>query len=129
MTILEKLQAKGQASALVLNPPEEAAGALGEIAAAMRLSRKAGKGPYGLILVYVRDAAQLAASLERARTLMIDAELLWFAYPKKTSTRYASDLGRDSGWETLGTLGYRPVRQIALDGDWTALRFTHRSKG
>lgn len=37
---------------------------------------------------------------------------MWFAY-----------LNRDTGWQTLGDLGFEPVRQIAIDEDWSALRF------
>lgn len=122
-----KLQAKGAASALVLNAPKEAAGLASEIQAVMKTSKTAGKGPYGLILAFVRDSVEFASTLQKIRPIMIDASVLWFAYPKKTSKRYDSDLDGDSGWETMGTLGYQAVRQIALDGDWAALRFVHNS--
>lgn len=127
MTLIDKLQAKGLANALVLNAPAEASSLVGEIAAAMKTSKAAGKGPYGLILAFCRDSVQFASALERIRVTMIESPRLWFAYPKKTSKRYVSDLTRDSGWETLKTLGYSPVRQIALDEDWSALRFVHNS--
>lgn len=59
---------------------------------------------------------------------LIDAQLegdgiLWVAYPKGSSKRYHCDFNRDSGWEILGKLGYEPVRQVAIDEDWSALRF------
>lgn len=49
--------------------------------------------------------------------------LLWIAYPKGSSKRYQCDFNRDTGWEILGKLGYEPVRQVAIDEDWSALRF------
>jgi hypothetical protein len=49
--------------------------------------------------------------------------LLWFAYPKGSSKRYRCDFNRDTGWEVLGAAGYEPVRQVAIDEDWSALRF------
>jgi hypothetical protein len=49
--------------------------------------------------------------------------VLWFAYPKQTSKRYTSDLNREVCWEVLKTVSLRPVRQIAIDDDWSALRF------
>ncbi len=49
--------------------------------------------------------------------------LLWFAYPKGTSKRYKCDFNRDNGWAVLGSLGFEPVRMIAIDEDWSALRF------
>lgn len=47
------------------------------------------------------------------------------AYPKKSSKRYASDLSRDESWQPLGDLGMEPVRQVAIDPDWSAVRFRH----
>jgi len=48
---------------------------------------------------------------------------VWFAYPKGSSKRYECDFKRDTGWRTLGQAGFEPVRQIAIDEDWTTLRF------
>jgi len=59
---------------------------------------------------------QLAARLEGDATL-------WFAYPKGTSRRYTCDFNRDTGWDAVGRIGFEPVRQVALDEDWSALRF------
>jgi hypothetical protein len=60
-----------------------------------------------------------AAIAERAQG---DA-VVWFAYPKATSKRYKSEIHRDTGWQALGEAGFEPVRAIAIDEDWTALRF------
>ena len=49
--------------------------------------------------------------------------ILWFAYPKGTSRKYTSEINRDRGWQTLGALGFEPVRAVAIDEDWSALRF------
>ena len=49
--------------------------------------------------------------------------LVWVAYPKKSSTRYRSEINRDHGWQPLGDLGFEGVRQIAVDEDWSAVRF------
>ena len=48
---------------------------------------------------------------------------LWFAYPKKSSRKYCSDIYRDHGWEVLIDRGMHPVRQVSVDDDWSALRF------
>ena len=49
--------------------------------------------------------------------------IVWFAYPKGTSKRYTCAFNRDTGWKALGDAGFEPVRQVAIDEDWTALRF------
>ncbi len=33
------------------------------------------------------------------------------------------DFNRDTGSDALGAIGFEAVRQIAIDEDWTALRF------
>ena len=48
---------------------------------------------------------------------------MWFAYPKGTSKRYKSEINRDTGWQALGKSGFEPVRAVAIDEDWSALRF------
>jgi hypothetical protein len=49
--------------------------------------------------------------------------VLWFAYPKGTSKRHASEINRDTGWESLKSAGFETVRLVAIDADWSALRF------
>jgi hypothetical protein len=39
------------------------------------------------------------------------------------SSGIESDLTRDEGWAPLFDAGLRPVRQIAIDDTWSALRF------
>ncbi len=48
---------------------------------------------------------------------------LWMAYPKGKSRRYTSDISRDRGWQTVEETGFRRVSQVAIDTDWSALRF------
>jgi hypothetical protein len=60
--------------------------------------------------------------------------LLWFAYPKGASKRYTCEFNRDKGWDVLLASGFDCVRQVAIDEDWSALRFrriefiNHRSR-
>ena len=48
---------------------------------------------------------------------------LWMAYPKGTSRRYTTDINRDRGWDNVESTGFRRVSQVAIDEDWSALRF------
>ena len=54
--------------------------------------------------------------------------LVWFAYPKGSSKRYTCDFNRDKGWDALGAAGFEPVRQVAIDADWSALRWRWRDE-
>jgi hypothetical protein len=49
--------------------------------------------------------------------------IVWFAYPKGSSKQYACEFNRDSGWTATGAAGFEPVRMVAIDEDWSALRF------
>lgn len=49
--------------------------------------------------------------------------MVWFAYPKGTSKKYKSEINRDKGWLVMGEAGFEPVRMVAIDEDWSALRF------
>ena len=49
--------------------------------------------------------------------------VVWFCYPKQSSKKYKCEFNRDNGWNSLGVLGYEPVRMVAIDEDWSALRF------
>lgn len=72
------------------------------------------------VLLFVR----MRADLDRAEPLLDAARadrLAWVAYPK--AGRLGTDLNRDRLAEALTALGVRPVRQVALDGTWSALRF------
>lgn len=52
-----------------------------------------------------------------------DDAILWMVYPKGSSKRYRCDFNRDTGWAALGAAGFEPVRMVAIDEDWSALRF------
>jgi hypothetical protein len=63
---------------------------------------------------------------QRSQQLAEAAEgdaVLWFAYPKKSSRTLRCEFDRDTGWTVLGSLGWEGVRQVAIDDDWSALRF------
>jgi len=62
---------------------------------------------------------------EIARRAKGDA-IVWFAYPKGTSKKYTCDFNRDTGWASLRKLGFDSVRAVAIDEDWTALRFRRK---
>jgi hypothetical protein len=69
----------------------------------------------------VREAARRLLPLYRA------GGHLWLLYPK-TSGRIATDITRDHGWEPVHAAGFLPVAQVAVDGDWSALRFRRREE-
>ena len=74
-------------------------------------------------LAFVITQAELDAAVSQLTKKARGDALLWFAYPKKSSKKYTCEFNRDSGWDALGEAGYEGVRQVAIDADWSALRF------
>jgi hypothetical protein len=63
--------------------------------------------------------------LDTVATSAIEAarsdKLVWIAYPK--AGKLGTDLNRNILRESLAARGIQPVRQIAIDEVWSALRF------
>lgn len=76
------------------------------------------------VLVFVATLA----GLERTGAPLVDAaradRIAWAAYPK--AGQLGTDLNRDVLWKALEKKGVQPVRQVALDEVWSALRFRPR---
>ena len=84
-------------------------------------------GPADLILSFVTRQDEIAAALDGAMPYYARGGRLWFAYPKKSGS-VPSDITRDHGWTALADAGLLAVTQIALDDDWSALRFRYRDE-
>jgi hypothetical protein len=75
------------------------------------------------ILAFCTQQKEVDSVASEAATRLTDDGLLWFAYPKGTSKKLKCDFNRDTGWVVLGENGFEGVRQVAIDEDWSALRF------
>ncbi len=124
--LFRKLNLKEQTQVVVIDAPDEfeaELSALVELSAVGVLRSAAGTPTieFALVFVLTQDGID-----KHAREIVAKAPgdpILWFAYPKASSKRYSCDFNRDSGWDTLGTLGFEGVRQVAIDDDWSAVRF------
>ena len=74
-------------------------------------------------LAFVTKQKEVDDLAKKISPLMIEDGVLWFAYPKGSSKKYKCEFNRDNGWNELGKLGWEPVRMVAIDEDWSALRF------
>jgi len=78
-------------------------------------------------LAFVRESVEAESAAVKYLHLLRKDALLWFCFPKKTSTLQSAGLSRDHGWDYLMKQDYLPVRIISVDETWSALRFRHRS--
>jgi hypothetical protein len=74
-------------------------------------------------LSFVTQRAELHRLSRKLSAKAAGDAIFWFAYPKGTSKKYSCDFNRDDGWEVLRQAGFDSVRQVAIDDDWSALRF------
>ena len=80
-------------------------------------------GPHDVIMVFSTEMDEAVDLISRSIPTLEEDQLFWFCYPKKSSKRYSSSIDRDKTWELADRFDYRPVRQISLDDDWSAIRF------
>ena len=85
------------------------------------------RGPYDVIVVFVRSEAQLARRFEQARARLATDGGLWVAWPKQSSA-LAADL-REGHVRAHGlSTGLVDNKVCAIDDDWSGLRFVVRRK-
>lgn len=122
--VFKKMNFKDQPEICVLNAPESFTPNLEAMQGVTVLKTdltEVQKLHFGLAFV-TQQAEVDAISVAFAERLEGDGQL-WFAYPKGSSKRYKCEFNRDSGWAILGELGFEGVRMVAIDEDWSALRF------
>lgn len=122
-SVFKKLNLKHQTEILVLNAPKSFESELLNLASVVIHDNAETMDAIDFVLVFVltRDTVDTAVS-ELVSKIKSDVTL-WFAYPKGTSKKYQSDISRDIGWDALGEIGFEGVRLVAIDEDWSALRF------
>jgi hypothetical protein len=84
---------------------------------------------YDFVQVFGTSNQVLQSYAKDAVSFVSEDGLLWLCYPKKSSKAYkGSDCSRDTVTGMLSEEGFEPVRQIAIDDDWSALRFRKPEK-
>ena len=119
-TLAQKLQLKS-GKLILLNAPKGYAEQLSQELKDMTVSTRAG-GQADVVLLFVNTLAEVAERAPKAIQAVKPDGLLWLAYAKGTS-KVKTDVNRDRLWEAMKPTGWRPVRQIAIDEVWSALRF------
>ena len=121
--LFKKLNLGAHREIVVLNAPESFEPELKQLKG-VKIARDA-NSPKSVkfALAFATTQAQLDKS---SKTLAAAAEgdaVLWFVYPKGSSKRYRCEFNRDSGWGVIRKAGFESVRMVAVDEDWSALRF------
>ena len=122
-SVFQKLNLKAQTEIVLFNVPKSFEAELVKLQN-VKIARNP-KKPASL--QFALAFTQQQAELDRLSKLLAAHSsgdvVLWFAYPKGTSKRFTCEFNRDTGWHVIRDAGFDSVRQVAIDEDWSALRF------
>ena len=122
--LLKKLNYKGNKRIAIINAEDfflaELIKELNDIIIDREIDQRC---PYEFIMVFVRSVAEVKDFAPITLHNLIADGTLWFCYPKKTSKKYADGPERDRGWKSLNDAGFYGIRMVAIDNDWSAMRF------
>lgn len=121
--VIKKLQFKDRGQpVLIMNAPK----VYNDISAAFtgEVDKAPKREAYEFVQVFGISNAEIQSLAREAAKVITEDGLFWLCYPKKSSKVYkGSDCSRETVAVLLAHEGYEPVRQIAIDEDWSALRF------
>jgi hypothetical protein len=123
VSVFTKLNLKDQDPIVVLDAPESFEPEVADLDRVTVHRSFAGAGTVDFAIGFGTTLDQVEAFAAGVEQHTAGDAVVWFAYPKKSSKRYTCEFNRDTGWESLGEAGFEPVRQVAIDADWSALRF------
>jgi hypothetical protein len=111
------------AAKLQLRPDQRVAviGLPGDLHLPLPVSADADPRSADAVIVFVSCAADLRARGRAAIEAARRNAIAWVAYPKAGAL--GTDLNRDALAALLMEAGIQPVRQVAIDSVWSALRF------
>jgi len=118
-----KLNLKEQKQILVLNAPGSFEPELKTLRGVTVQRDLKGAGDVEFSLAFVIKQSEVDTLGKAIGKKAKGDAVVWFAYPKGSSKKYKSEINRDSGWRVLGDAGFEPVRMVAIDEDWSAVRF------
>jgi hypothetical protein len=121
--LFAKLNLTDQREIAVWNAPPSFDGELDRLGETTVRERLRADQPVGFALGFATRKAEVDAFARDVAKATEGDAVVWVAYPKGSSRRYTCDFNRDTGWDVFGRLGFEPVRQVAIDDDWSALRF------
>jgi hypothetical protein len=122
-TVFEKLNLGDRQEIVVLHAPESFQSELAQLPVITIHHHLESVAECGFWLAFVTRQAELDKLIPQIVKRAKGDAIVWFAYPKGTSKKLTCDFNRDTGWKKLKKAGFDTVRAVAIDEDWSALRF------
>lgn len=122
--VFKKLNFKGQKQVFVINAPDSFDVHISSISETTTISPKITENDrIEFAIVFVTKQKEIEKMAKAIIPKMEGDAILWMCYPKGSSKKYSCDFNRDNGWEMMGAYNLESVRMVAIDEDWSALRF------
>lgn len=121
--VFTKLNLKNEKEILVLDAPDSFLSELKTLKGVKVVRKLDDTQQFSFALAFATRRTVVDRLSKALATRATGDATLWFAYPKGTSKRLKCDFNRDNGWDVIRGAGWDTVRQVAIDEDWSALRF------
>jgi hypothetical protein len=122
--LFKKLNFKDQSAVFVLNIPDNLLHHLDAMKHFTTVNQHVSiQDEINFALIFAITQKQLDDAIHAIAPQLKGDAIFWVAYPKGSSKKYKCEFNRDAGWQVMGNYGMEGVRQVAIDEDWSALRF------
>lgn len=122
--LFKKLNFKEHQQIVVLNAPQSFQDELNAMKSAAQIVIEIDKAKtIEFVICFMTTQKEIESFISAVDKKIIGDAVIWLCYPKTSSKNYKCDFNRDTGWAILGDFGLEGVRQVAIDEDWSALRF------
>ncbi|MBI2872860.1 MAG: hypothetical protein HYY00_06705 [Chloroflexi bacterium] len=111
---------KGQSPSLVYQAPTEFPQVMNDLGVPVDTSPK---GKYEWAIAFAKSLGEAEEIANIASSFLEDNAVFWVAYPKGTFKKYKADINRDTGNALMARYGLTGVSLVAIDDDWSAMRF------
>lgn len=126
-SLLAKLNYKGQKRISVINAEEKFILSISADLRDVIIDQKIDpRYPYEFIIIFVKSVSDVELLAPGTIHNLKADGVMWFCYPKKSSKKFNSDIDRDHGWNILNESGFHGIRIVAIDENWSALRFRNK---
>jgi hypothetical protein len=122
--LFKKLNFKAHSSIMVINAPDSFDSELKEMQNVTTvMTHLADSNTVSFAMLFSTRQNEIDEFIQAINKSLVGDAVLWLCYPKGTSKKYQCDFNRDTGWESVAPYNLEPVRAVAIDADWSALRF------
>lgn len=122
--LFKKLNYKDQKQIIAINAPKTFAEELSAMKTTAKIITDLSKSTnIEFAICFLSTQPEIDNFISKIDSKLKGDATIWICYPKSSSKNYKCDFNRDTGFAAVGSYGFEPVRQVAIDDDWSTLRF------